>query len=549
MALSLAEERFPILKRLLVCFSLANLFFVSAWYRIQDVQAPFANYFRAYSPDLTVLKATILATLLVTAVFAALSLIASRFPKLERLSDCLFLLGIGIGLEVARTNWPDNSLVDHLRNGGAICAEAAVAFGLLLRAFADKKVMVGAATRILLLFNFLFLALAVHFVSSWAATPPANEFADDKLASPSGKKGPRVLWMLFDSLDERMIFDARHPSLQLPELDRFRAHALWATTAFPPARFTAYSVPALLSGRLFQEASPAGPDQLLLTPRGGGPPVSWSAIPTIFFDVRKLGLDTRVTGWYHPYCRVFGQELVECSSELGVDSRDTQESYAASLGLGGAIRFALTQRYDDLRSALHLTNGRPSDALAQSYAQKRHQEQFVAIRKRTLETLPRFSSGLYYVHWPIPHPPGIYNRRKGQLELDLNNTFLDNLALVDKTLGELRTAMEAQGTWEDTTIILTADHGYRPEVWKGTVGINQEMIDAMGNSKSLRVPVLVRFPHQAEMVRYSESFNNVLLHDLTLAVLRGEINTAEQASRWLDANRDRFPTSPPQPIP
>src|SRR5438128_2248850 len=135
MALSVKKERFPVLKRLLVCFSLSNLFFVSAWYRIQDVQAPFANYFRASSPDLTNLKATILATLLVTAVFVALAFAASRLPQYERLWDCVFLVALGVGLEVTRSTWPASSLTDQLRNWGAIGAEAAIFAGLLLRAF------------------------------------------------------------------------------------------------------------------------------------------------------------------------------------------------------------------------------------------------------------------------------------------------------------------------------------------------------------------------------------------------------------------------------
>ncbi len=549
MALSLKEEGFPVLKRLLVCFSLANLFFVSAWYRIQDVQAPFANYFRANPPDLTVLKATIIAALLLTAAFAVLSFAASRIPHYDRLWDCIFLLAVGLGLEVTRVTWPDSSLADHFRNGGAIGAEAAIAFGFVLRAFAGKRVMVAAAARILLLFNFLFLALSVHFVSSWAATPPAVEFQNDKPAASSGKPGRRVLWLLFDAMDQRMTFDSRLPSLHLPELDRFRGQSLWASAAYPPARYTSYSIPALLTGRLFQEANPIAPDQILLTPRGGGPAVSWTSLPTIFFDVRKLGLDTRVTGWYHPYCRVFGQELVECTSELGVDSRNTQESYAAHLGLAGATRFALIQRADDVLSALHVIAGRPSDLRAQAFAQHRHQEQFLAIRKRALDTLPKFTSGLYYIHWPIPHPPGIYNRARSSFDVDLDRTFLDNIALVDRTLGEIRSTMETAGIWDDTTVIITADHGYRPEVWQGAIGVNQEMREAIGDSKSLRVPVLVRFPKQTAPAPYAGEFNNVLLHDFALAVLRGDVVTPEQASLWLDQNRERFPTSPPQPIP
>ncbi len=549
MVISPSQERFPNLKRLLVCFSLANLYFVSAWYRIQDVQAPFANYFRQHAPDLTVLLATLVASLLVTAAFVALSLFARRFSEYQRVTDCIFLAVVVLGLEVTRSSWPRNSVTDHLRNGGALGAEAMIFCGLILRAISGNRIVAGAAIRILLLFNFLFAALAIHFVAGWVATPRPVEFADPRPAPAAGNAGPRVLWMLFDSLDQRMTFDARHASLQLPELDRLRDRSFWAAEAHPPARYTSYSVPALLSGRLFQDAAPAGPNEILLTPRGGGTPVDWTTLPTIFADVRKLGLDARVTGWYHPYCRVAGQDLVECTSELGVDGRATQEAYAAHLGLGGAVGFAFDQRRDDLLSALHVATARPANQCAEVYAQLRQQQQYFAIRQRVLETVPRHAAGLYFIHWPIPHPPGLYDRRSAGFAVKPTNTYLDNLALVDRTLGELRAAMEPAGLWDTTTIIITSDHGHRPEIWNGTAGYTAEMQEAVGGSKSLTIPVLIRFPGQRKTRRYAAPWNTVLLHDLTLAVLRGEVANENQAADWLDRNRERFPTSPPQPVP
>ena len=109
--------------------------------------------------------------------------------------------------------------------------------------------------------------------------------------------------------------------------------------------------------------------------------------------------------------------------------------------------------------------------------------------------------------------------------------------------------MESSGRWDDTTIVITSDHGYRPEIWNGTPGDTQEMRDAVGGSKSLTVPVLIHFPHQKTALRYAPEFNNALLHDLVLAVLRSEVRDPEQAAQWLDSNRGRLPTSPPQPVP
>lgn len=547
MALPTAEERFATLKNLLVCFGLSNLYFISAWYRIQNLQAPFANYYRASVPDLTILKATLLDVMLVAAAFALAYLLGRRLGKV---GDCLFLGSVAFAIDMARLGWPDNSMTEHLRNWGAIAAEAAILSGLVLRLTRNNRVLVTASQRGLLLFNFLFLALAVHFVSSWIATPGAAEFANARPAQASQKEGPRVLWLLFDAMDQRLSFDARPAELALPELDRFRAESLSAAQAFPPARYTSYSVPALLTGRLFEAASPEAPDVLRLIPRGGGQPVTWTSLGSIFFDVRKMGLDTRVTGWYHPYCREFGRDLVECTSEQSVVGRDTQEAYAESLGLAGAMKFVLLQRWEEILIGLRIERFRASDELPRLYAQKQQQTQYLAIRQRSIDTMRRFRSGLYYIHWPIPHLPGQYDRRRSGFDITPESSYLDNLALVDRTLGELRAAMRREGTWDSTTVLITSDHGYRwEEGGPGTPGFTQEMNDAVGAAKSLTVPVLIRFAGHREALSYSQAFNSVLLHDLVLGVLRGQLTTGAQAAHWLDSNHSRFPISPPQPIP
>ena len=56
----------------------------------------------------------------------------------------------------------------------------------------------------------------------------AVAFSDKALAPPSPtEKTPatRVLWLLFDEMDQRMTFSARPPTLQLPEMDLLRSQA------------------------------------------------------------------------------------------------------------------------------------------------------------------------------------------------------------------------------------------------------------------------------------------------------------------------------------
>src|SRR6185369_2924008 len=71
-----------------------------------------------------------------------------------------------------------------------------------------------------------------------------------------------------------------------------------------------------------------------------------------------------------------------------------------------------------------------------------------------------------YIHLPIPHPPPIYDRRAGQFAETGEHSYIDNLALADRALGEVRRAMEQSGAWENTNVIVTSDHWWRTWLWR-----------------------------------------------------------------------------------
>jgi arylsulfatase A-like enzyme len=69
--------------------------------------------------------------------------------------------------------------------------------------------------------------------------------------------------------------------------------------------------------------------------------------------------------------------------------------------------------------------------------------------------------------------------------------FDGNLAFADQEVGALRKAMEAEGLWERTVVIVAADHG--EELFeRGWIGHNVHVYEP-----SVRVPLIVRFPKGA----------------------------------------------------
>jgi hypothetical protein len=90
--------------------------------------------------------------------------------------------------------------------------------------------------------------------------------------------------------------------------------------------------------------------------------------------------------------------------------------------------------------------------------------------------------------------------------------------------------MESAGNWDSTTVLLSSDHPYREA-------------KSLDGKSDLRVPFLLKLAGQSEGLSYSAEFNTILTHDLLLAILKGELSTAEVVP-WLDQHRSMFDPNP-----
>ena len=66
---------------------------------------------------------------------------------------------------------------------------------------------------------------------------------------------PRVVWIIFDEADYRMIYDQRPAGLELPEFDRLRGESLSADNAISPTEATITSMPSLILGYRVSKAT------------------------------------------------------------------------------------------------------------------------------------------------------------------------------------------------------------------------------------------------------------------------------------------------------
>jgi Sulfatase len=549
MHLSLSPEQRGKIKDFLVCFSLGNLCFLRRWYDLEHLKERSMDYYRTRPADPTLLAATLISAFLLSAVFWLAWLWAARRPTPAKMqfARCAFLLLLIFPLESVRRYWNSEGAHADLGSNIALLAiEALLAVGLVFTLLGNQRV-VRAAWRVALVLTLLFPSLMIDFAWARASEEPASAYQPKPplpLLPPrppsDGKPAPRVIWILFDELDQRLAFDLRQPKVDFPELDRLRSESLVAGHARQTAPWTTLALPSVLSGQIYSRAELVDANTLRVYPENGGPdgagPFNWRDRPNVFKKARQLGANAEIVGWHHPYCRVFGDATARC---LDVPSGHPtvallRETSVADESVFQAVKFLFTLQLGELRDMLVWKAKSDSENDRDNYVQQRQQRQYFEIRDRAYSEAADKDIDFLFLHFPLPHLFAIYDRQRRDFTLSDTLTYADNLALVDRTVGELRRALEHAGLWDSTSILITSDHGLRPDLWRDRMGWTPELERLTAGGQSQTVPFIVKLAGQTHGVVYDAAFSSVLSSDLVLAMLSGEVSTPEGAAAWLD---------------
>jgi len=502
---------------LLFSLSLANLCFLRGWGWLLE---PGAVYWRYAATPKEYLALMLDVLLLAAALFSILTAIRRVDRPFAWKVACgglglLLLIPLNFLRGLSRSLWTAN-LFERL--GPSALRVLLIAFGLVLVVLVVRRAEVFgrvAGFAVLLLWPLVPMLFAQ---ATWLMLHPQPDGGSRHVpaSAATDTSRPRVLWLIFDELDQDLAFSERPASVRLPEMDRIRSQAIYASNAFPPADWTDFSLPSLINGRIVSDAKPASVNELMLAYPGHGGFVPWSTQPTVFSRARDAGFNTALVGSYHPYCRVLGTSLTFCS-----------QSFLAASEPGSTFPVLLMDGFRGLVGAFPVA-GRLV-RFESIYRQGRQMYLRVLQDAKRVAVDPAF--GLVFIHWPVPHHPFIYSRFRNDFALDGSGTYLDNLVLADRTLGDLRRTMESAGTWEDTTVIISSDHGLRPN--------SGDLLPGSGGRQRTdpRVPFLMKLPHQRQAVAYDAPFNTVVSSDLVLALLRGELSGMSGLIGWMGQHR------------
>lgn len=268
-------------------------------------------------------------------------------------------------------------------------------------------------------------------------------------------------------------------------------------------------MPALITGRPVVAVAPASPNDLELTFRDGKT-ARWSTYPNVFSQARAMGYETAVIGWLLPYPRVLGASLGAADWR----SSDAHEQTRADT-LGQTLR----NQWGSLVPPVHVRR-----VFSQTVAE---------LGDLAIRTAADGRFGLVLLHIPLPRPPGIYDRATGRLTTrnftGAGGGYLDNLALADVLIADLRRAIE-RGRLGDRTWLVVSGDGW----WREAERYDGHM--------DHRVPFLLRPPDGGRATHVDAPFNTLATHDLVLAILRGSIMDTGDAAVWLTRN----PVAPPR---
>jgi arylsulfatase A-like enzyme len=152
--------------------------------------------------------------------------------------------------------------------------------------------------------------------------------------------------------------------------------------------------------------------------------------------------------------------------------------------------------------------------------EEKHAADLAAVMSQAKALIRDQSIGFVFIHLPVPHPPGIYDRRAGHQST--TGTYIDNLALADHALGELMGTLDATASARRTTVIICSDHSWRVAMWQPTPQWNKEEETASHGRFDPRPVLMIHLPGQAGEYDVTRPFDEIKIHDIIARMLRGQ---------------------------
>jgi hypothetical protein len=167
-----------------------------------------------------------------------------------------------------------------------------------------------------------------------------------------------------------------------------------------------------------------------------------------------------------------------------------------------------------------------------------HRRDYLDVMTNAEDLLRDQRIGFVFLHIPVPHPPGIYDRTMHQLST--RGDYLDNLVLADDTLGSLMKVLRSTPNYEQTTLILSSDHSWRTNWWRrgdllpGSSWSEEEDRVTHGGKFDPRPVLMVRLPGATIGQVISTPTSVLAVHSILDALLHEQLHTPADLEKLLE---------------
>jgi hypothetical protein len=318
------------------------------------------------------------------------------------------------------------------------------------------------------------------------------------------KSDGRIVWLLFDELSYDQTFEHPVSGLAMPSFNEFRSQSVVFSNLNPVGINTDLVIPGLFLGQPVDKIRSSLDGLPMLQFAGDKQWQPFDARATLFAEAQRQGWTTGVVGWFNPYCRILAGTLDYCFWRMGDGELDGPLSTKSSL----------LNAMSPIQNLIGWVEGKPS------FLRQVHQADMAAIMSAATALIRDQSIRFVFLHLPVPHPPGIYDRRTGTVRG--SGTYLDNLALSDRVMGELMSSVNATPLAAKTTVIVCSDHSWRLSVWRPTDQWTKEEEVASRGRFDPRPVLMIHLPGQQAGHQVSEPFDEIRIHDIIERMLRGQ---------------------------
>jgi len=149
----------------------------------------------------------------------------------------------------------------------------------------------------------------------------------------------------------------------------------------------------------------------------------------------------------------------------------------------------------------------------------------IDLQQHALQILRADQADFVFLHLSIPHSPNTWSRASNTFTTQCGSSYLDNLALTDRVLGQILATLQSSPRWSQTTLIVQGDHGWRTALWRGLPAWTQEDEQASRGLFDPRPALLIHQPAQSQPQTVAIPWPLIQIHSVVEQLLHHQTPT------------------------